>query len=39
MDVCLSETVVLQIEEDFPGLVSIVVNDFVVVRRLVRIFK
>ena len=39
MDVCLSETVVLQIEKDFSGLVSIVVNDFVVVCRLVRIFK
>ena len=39
MDVCLSETVVLQIEKDFSGLVSIVVNDFVVVCRLVRISK
>lgn len=39
VDVCLSETVVLQIEKDFSGLVSIVVNDFVVVCRLVRISK
>lgn len=38
MDVCLSETDVLQIEKDFSGLVSIVVNDFVVVCRLVGIF-
>lgn len=38
MDVCLSETDVLQIEKDFSGLVSIVVNDFVVGCRLVGIF-
>ena len=38
VDVCLSETDVLQIEKDFSGLVSILVNDFVVVCRLVGIF-